>query len=161
MFYHGFFSFLFFFNHVYITSLKYSRCNVCYVWKNRRTFFFFLFQSQFFFLFLFLGSCQSCQDTAWEKVSGARPEYTISKVALFSGEDAHGIVIPCFERYNISFFINFHMILYLIVKFDSGVNELIALPSWSTSKEVSAIVSKLKVTSLFQNQTLYFIKKFV
>ncbi|XP_046827463.1 uncharacterized protein LOC124427999 [Vespa crabro] len=44
------------------------------------------------------GSCQNCQDTAWEKVSGARPEYTISKVALFSGEDAHGIVIPCFER---------------------------------------------------------------
>ncbi|XP_043504832.1 uncharacterized protein LOC122525883 [Polistes fuscatus] len=44
------------------------------------------------------GLCQSCQDTAWEKVNGARPEYTISKVALFSGENAHGIVIPCFER---------------------------------------------------------------
>lgn len=73
------------------------------------------FDLKFFFLFLFLGSSQSCQDIAWEKVSGARPEYTISKVALFSGEDAHGIVIPCFERYNTSFFINFHMILYLIV----------------------------------------------
>lgn len=44
------------------------------------------------------GLCKNCRDTAWEKVEGARPEYTISKVALLSGENAQGIVVPCFER---------------------------------------------------------------